>query len=330
MKTENLGARKQALRKAMQIPSDMPDIAAEVKGQLQGKIDRVGMSEIELPITFKNTQGALMQAPAMADAFVSLDDPKAKGIHMSRLFLESQETLSSRELNFELIEEVLRGFLQSHSGLSRSAYFKVQYDYMTQRPALKSKNLGWRKYPVAMAGFVSKNQAGELSFQFELKTRITYSSTCPCSAALSRQLVQKAFAEEFSERQLNFEAVHEWLGTPAGMPATPHSQRSYADVKLRFTSASQSPSVDSIIDTLEDALATPVQAAVKREDEQEFARLNGQNLMFCEDAARKIFHTLDENSKIQDFWARVDHVESLHAHNATSVITKGIEGGYQA
>ena len=32
-----------------------------------------------------------------------------------------------------------------------------------------------------------------------------------------------------------------------------------------------------------DELKTPVQAAVKREDEQEFARLNGQNLMFCED-----------------------------------------------
>ena len=37
---------------------------------------------------------------------------------------------------------------------------------------------------------------------------------------------------------------------------------------------------------MEAALGTPVQTAVKREDEQAFARLNGRNLMFCEDAPR--------------------------------------------
>ena len=42
------------------------------------------------------------------------------------------------------------------------------------------------------------------------------------------------------------------------------------------------------IDLAEGALKTPVQSAVKREDEQAFARLNGRNLMFCEDAARRI------------------------------------------
>ena len=49
------------------------------------------------------------------------------------------------------------------------------------------------------------------------------------------------------------------------------------------------------IDRIESSLKTPVQAAVKREDEQEFARLNGQNLMFCEDAARRLQHELDKS-----------------------------------
>lgn len=42
------------------------------------------------------------------------------------------------------------------------------------------------------------------------------------------------------------------------------------------------------LDSLEAELKTPVQTAVKRIDEQKFARLNGQNTMFVEDALRII------------------------------------------
>ena len=86
--------------------------------------------------------------------------------------------------------------------------------------------------------------------------------------------------------------------------------------------------VVNLIDTLENELKTPVQAAVKREDEQEFARLNGQNLMFCEDAARKIKSRL-EDAQYTDYWLRINHYESLHAHDAVAIAVKGIEGGYQ-
>ena len=72
-----------------------------------------------------------------------------------------------------------------------------------------------------------------------------------------------------------------------------------------------------------------MQAAVKREDEQEFARLNGQNLMFCEDAARRLQHTMNASTQFDDFWLRINHLESLHAHDAVSVTTKGIPDGYQ-
>ena len=48
-----------------------------------------------------------------------------------------------------------------------------------------------------------------------------------------------------------------------------------------------------LLETIESALATPVQTAVRREDEQEFARLNGENPMYCEDAVRRIRAALD-------------------------------------
>ena len=42
--------------------------------------------------------------------------------------------------------------------------------------------------------------------------------------------------------------------------------------------------VTTLVDAVEETLATLVRTAVKHEDEQEFARLNAANLMFCEDA----------------------------------------------
>ena len=72
----------------------------------------------------------------------------------------------------------------------------------------------------------------------------------------------------------------------------------------------------------------PVQTAVKREDEQAFALANGQNLMFCEDAARRMQRALDADERIADFRVQATHHESLHPHDAVAVATKGIAGGY--
>ena len=110
--------------------------------------------------------------------------------------------------------------------------------------------------------------------------------------------------------------------------ATPHSQRSLARVLVKLDDTMEYFPVTDLIDGIEDVLRTPVQTAVKREDEREFARLNGQNLMFCEDAGRKLKSSLGSDGRVKDFWVRVEHHESLHAHNAVSVFTKGVQDGY--
>jgi GTP cyclohydrolase I len=52
--------------------------------------------------------------------------------------------------------------------------------------------------------------------------------------------------------------------------------------------------------------------------------------MFCEDAARRLKHTLNGLTEFEDFWLRVNHYESLHAHDAVAVTVKGLQGGYRA
>ncbi len=61
-----------------------------------------------------------------------------------------------------------------------------------------------------------------------------------------------------------------------------------------------------------------MQTAVKRADEQAFALANGQNLMFCEDAVRRLHRALQGYPQASRFSVRVVHAESLHAHDAVA------------
>src|SRR5690606_41621587 len=100
------------------------------------------------------------------------------------------------------------------------------------------------------------------------------------------------------------------------MAATPHAQRSRAQVRVELKPSFDEMPVASLVDALEDALGTPVQTAVKREDEQAFAELNAANLMFCEDAARRAAAVLEADPRIERFDATVSHFESLPPHDA--------------
>jgi GTP cyclohydrolase I len=154
----------------------------------------------------------------------------------------------------------------------------------------------------------------------QLSLRVLYSSTCPCSAALSREALRQSFEAEFSEEAVSRETVSRWLAQKA--TALPHSQRSEARCDLEFDLSKTQPEPLSFIDLIESALSTPVQAAVKRIDEQEFAKLNAQNLMFCEDAARRLKAALNTHDELTDFRIEVRHFESLHAHDVVAKVTK--------
>jgi len=305
---------------------EMPDIANEARSEIAGALAWVGMNEIEMPVRIEDDAGGVIQSSALVTAYVNLKDAHARGIHMSRLYLHLDQAFSQRLLNPCTLRQLLRSFLESHEGLSDRALIRIDFDYVTRRPALASNNEGWRRYPLSMIAILD---AGE--FSLEMGLEVLYSSTCPCSAALARQLIQDKFKSDFSGQQrVDMQQVYRWLGSEEGILATPHSQRSAAEIRVRLTPSFEMFPITELIDAIEGALKTPVQATVKREDEQAFALLNGRNLMFCEDAGRRVQTALGNDERILDFWARCTHYESLHPHNAVSVVTKGVEGGYVA
>ena len=284
----------------------LPDIAAQASRQAL-PLDWVGMCGIALPVLFDG-----QRISAKADAGVSLDDGEARGIHMSRLYL-ALEMLEQENLTPALLRRILQSFLKTHEGLSNSAYLKIHTDLLLKRPALVSPLAGWKTYPVSIEARL-KNAM----FHVELKIDVPYSSTCPCSAALSRQLIQQQFVDDFANKPLQHADVLAWLGSTKGIVATPHSQRSTAQLRLRLDDYLDDLPLIAIINDAEAALGTAVQTAVKRADEQAFALANGQNLMFCEDAARRLNLALKRSPGVNAFHIRVVHAESLHAHDAVA------------
>ncbi|HEX5353415.1 MAG TPA: GTP cyclohydrolase FolE2 [Rhodanobacteraceae bacterium] len=302
----------------MTIPENarLPDVANAVDPAAGGALDWVGMHGIDLPVRCADGQGGMTTVPARVSVQVNLIDPAVRGIHMSRLYLALEQLLGEHALTPSGLCSLLHALVASHAGLSTRVRLRIEYPLLLKRRALVSDNSGWKAYPV-----VVEAQLLDEHFSLRAGCEVTYSSTCPASAALSRQLNQQRFDQDFADAVPSHRAVHEWLDSERGMAATPHAQRSTARVEVRLAPGFDLP-VAELIDTVEAALATPVQTAVKREDEQAFAKLNAENLMFCEDAVRRIRIALDADERIDGYRIRAAHHESLHPHDAVAEVSK--------
>lgn len=297
-------------------PRRLPDVAFDAAAAAR-PLDWVGMSNLALPLRVASGGDDAIQIAASVDVAVDLLDPGTRGIHMSRLYLHLQQAFASETVTPAGLRRVLQTLVDTQAGLSSRARLTLRYDHLLLRQALASDNAGWKRYPVEI---IAALVDGHL--QLSLRFAVDYSSTCPASAALSRQLNAEQFAADFADaRPMSAAVVRDWLASERGMAATPHAQRSRANIRVELRPAFDELPLTALIDAVELALGTPVQTAVKREDEQAFARLNAENLMFCEDSARRIAAVLTTDARIERFDAEVSHFESLHAHDAVAHVT---------
>ncbi len=80
---------------------------------------------------------------------------------------------------------------------------------------------------------------------------------------------------------------------------------------------------EDLIELARRGVPTETQVMVKREDEQAFAELNAANPIFVEDAARSFCAVLQRDPRVGDFRVVASHQESLHSHDAVSLLTHG-------
>jgi len=296
--------------------ASLPDAAFDTAA-LARPLDWVGMDAMALPIRLPGEGSQALHVPASVDVAVDLRDGAARGIHMSRLYLQLQQSLANEALTAPALRKLLETCIATQQGLSTRARLRLRYDHLLLRPALASANAGWKNYPVTLE---AELRDGHL--QLSLAFSVDYSSTCPASAALSRQVNAARFEADFTGvRALSGETVRDWLASERGLAATPHAQRSRAEIRVELRPAFDEAPLRALVDVVEAALGTPVQTAVKREDEQAFAELNAANLMFCEDAARRVAAALADDARVAAWQVRVAHFESLHPHDAVASVS---------
>jgi GTP cyclohydrolase IB len=271
--------------------SGLPDLQNGPSSLIRGakaRIQHVGISNFRLPIRFATRDCGALVLETSVTGTVSLEAEK-KGINMSRI-MRSFYAHAERAFSFGVIEAALDDYMRDLG--SFDARIQMRASFPMQVASLRSGLSGWQYYDIAL----------ELVEVAGVRKRIVhldyvYSSTCPCSLELS-----------------------EHARMTRGQLATPHSQRSVARLSVELQGEMW---IEDLIELARKAVVTETQVMVKREDEQAFAELNAANPIFVEDAARLFCEALRGETRVGDFRVIASHQESLHSHDAISLLTEG-------
>lgn len=261
-------------------------------------IQQVGCANFRLPLKFRASNGKIHILETSVTGTVSLQ-AGLKGINMGRImrsFYEHEEEV----FNFDVLRRLLAKYQRKIDTFD--ARIKLSFSFPIRQKSLRSRLSGWQYYRVAFEGTMDRKGKYRRFIDFDF----VYSSTCPCSAELA-----------------------EHARNTRGVFATPHAQRSKARVRVELA-AGRSLTIEDLQTHCVNALKTETQVMVKREDEQAFAELNGAHIKFVEDAARLLYREFGADKRIVDFQVACAHLESLHSHDAVSVICKGLKGGFTA
>lgn len=280
--------------------ADLPDMqnAADAVQGANVAIQKVGISNFRMPLLFPTRDGHLLSLETSITGSVSLA-PGIKGINMSRI-MRTFYQFKDEPMTPAALGNILAAYKDQVGGAESFLYIKFSYP-MVQK-SLRSELEGYQYYRVGIKAVM--NASGKVRTYIEFD--FVYASTCPCSAELS-----------------------EHARDVRGVYAIPHSQRSKARLFIEVHEGEILP-LEDIQEHCLDALKTETQVMVKREDEQAFAELNGAAIKFVEDAARLLYQQLGRDPRIKDFEIACAHLESLHSHDAVSVIAKGVPGGFRA
>jgi len=277
---------------------DMMEVANDTVQGVHVPIQQVGIHNFKLPLKYRTKAGKILTLETAVTGTVSLE-ADLKGINMSRImrtFYEHRDDVTTGEWMGKVLKAYLRKVV------AKDARLKIAFSYPMVQPSLRTGLEGFQFYDVAFEGVMTRDGRYRRFIHFDF----VYSSACPCSA----ELTEHARAQR-------------------GAYGVPHSQRSKARITIEEAEGKKIW-IEDVHALCRQALQTETQVMVKREDEQAFAELNGAYLKFVEDAARVLYLEFDRDKRIADFRIACSHLESLHSHDAVSVICKGVKGGFTA
>ena len=272
----------------------LPDIQCSTP-DIQIPIMQVGVENVEVPFTLESKYGGFHKLIANVKMTTNLTDD-TKGISMSRLLLTLKPYLDL-PLKRVLIKQILEDLIKNLETTEATMNFEFRM------PIIRKSIMSDNEFPIY---YKCKFEMRRLLTDkvdmtwFYQGARIQYASYCPCSAELCSVLDEQGY---------------------------PHNQRSFADVLVEVVEPNY-VWLEDIIETVESQIKTLPYPVIKRVDEQEIARVAGQNPMFVEDAIRKISQALNDRKDFYDWIVKCSHEESIHTSEAIAINWKGIANGF--
>ena len=266
-----------------------PDLQNGPSSLIQGaavEIQQVGIHNFRIPLKYKTRDNGIIELETKVTGTVSLEAHK-KGINMSRIMRSFYEH-KNETFSINKLENILAKYKEKLKSFDSKIALKISYPIIQK--SLRSDLEGYQYYNVTFEGDLNKEGELKKIMHFDF----VYSSACPCSYELA----------EHARKYRNKVTVS-------------HSQRSVARLSIEFEDMIW---IEDLKEICETALKTETQVIVKREDEMAFAELNGSYLKFVEDAARLLYKDLIHDKRVKDFRVICSHQESLHSHDAVSVI----------
>ena len=266
-----------------------PDLQNGPSSLIQGaavEIQQVGIHNFRIPLKYKTRDNGIIELETKVTGTVSLEAHK-KGINMSRIMRSFYEH-KNETFSINKLENILAKYKEKLKSFDPKIALKISYPIIQK--SLRSDLEGYQYYNVTFEGDLNKEGMLKKIMHFDF----VYSSACPCSYELA----------EHARKYRNKVTVS-------------HSQRSVARLSIEFEDMIW---IEDLKEICEAALKTETQVIVKREDEMAFAELNGSYLKFVEDAARLLYKELIHDKRVKDFRVICSHQESLHSHDAVSVI----------
>lgn len=284
----------------------LPDVQCS-SANIERPIYQVGVENVELPFQIEMKSGGFKQLYANVSMRTDLD-AKTKGISMSRL-TRTLKPFLDLPLKHQLIENILQALKTNLE--TNASFMKFEFKYPMQKDSILSDNsfplfykcrFEGQLYPVKIDVEQGDVYGWADKFRFYQGVIVQYASYCPCSAELSNHLGEH------------------------GSQGFPHNQRSFAHILVECD-PDKYIWLEDIINAVETNIATLPYPIIKREDEQEIARVAAENPLFVEDAIRIISESLD-NLPVRDWIVKCIHEESIHTHEAIAVNWKGVPGGF--
>ena len=273
--------------------NELPDIQHSEKSKIPYYLNQVGVENVRVPFKLDSYYGDVLNLVAKVRMTTDLQD-NIKGISMSML-LRTLISYLDKPLKHNIIKQILEEFKTAVE--TDSDHSSINFEFSL--PIIKSAPKSGLSFPqFYKCSFEGK--LDHLNFRFFQKVLVQYGTYCPCSASL---------------------CDHQGSGFP-------HAQRGYCEMLVEIKE-NTTIWLEELINLVEESVSNKVYPILRRQDEQEVARIAGENPQFVEDSIRRVCNSLNKEKRIFDWIVKCRHEESIHTSDAISVCWAGIPNGFR-